>query len=87
MASDLLLQTITLTKDRPVLSSERAPHKDKTVTVKQGLDTKTDWLTVSRNVTLTFVFDFENQDSRSSDQNRKRPEWSDTYAVIYCQLR
>jgi hypothetical protein len=23
------------TKDRPVLSSERAPHKDKTVTVKQ----------------------------------------------------
>jgi hypothetical protein len=35
MASDLLLQTMTLTKDRPVLSSERAPHKDKTVTVKQ----------------------------------------------------
>jgi hypothetical protein len=25
---------MTLTKDRPVLSLERAPHKDKTVTVK-----------------------------------------------------
>jgi hypothetical protein len=35
MTSDLLLQTITLTKDRPVLSSERAPHKDETATVKQ----------------------------------------------------
>jgi hypothetical protein len=41
-----------LTEDRPVLSSERAPHKDKTVTVKLNLisghepqmrlDTKTD---------------------------------------------
>jgi hypothetical protein len=40
------------TKDRPVFSSERAPHKKKTVTAKQqstsgnesqlGLDTKTD---------------------------------------------
>jgi hypothetical protein len=27
--------TYTRTKDRPVLSSERAPHKNKTVTVKQ----------------------------------------------------
>jgi hypothetical protein len=35
MTSDLLLQTMTLTKGRPVLSSELAPHKDKTVTVKQ----------------------------------------------------
>jgi hypothetical protein len=52
MTNDLLLQIMTVTKDRPVLSSEKAPHKDKTVTVKQqeisghepqmGLDTKTD---------------------------------------------
>jgi hypothetical protein len=35
MTNDLLLQTVTLTKDRPILSSERAPHKNKTVTVKQ----------------------------------------------------
>jgi hypothetical protein len=43
---------MTLTNDRPVLSSERASHKDKTVTVKLNLisghepqmvlDTKTD---------------------------------------------
>jgi hypothetical protein len=39
MKNDLLMQKMTLTKDRPVLSSERAPHKkkkkNKTVTVKQ----------------------------------------------------
>jgi hypothetical protein len=35
MTNDLLLQTVTLTKDRPVISSERAPHNNKTVTVKQ----------------------------------------------------
>jgi hypothetical protein len=35
MTNYLLLQTMTLTKDRSVLSSERAPNKDKTVTVKQ----------------------------------------------------
>jgi hypothetical protein len=35
MTNDFLLQTVALTKDRPVLSSERAPHKNKTVTVKQ----------------------------------------------------
>jgi hypothetical protein len=29
------LQTMTLTKDRPVLSSERAIHENKTVGVKQ----------------------------------------------------
>jgi hypothetical protein len=28
MANDLLLQTMTLTNDRPVLSSERVPHKN-----------------------------------------------------------
>jgi hypothetical protein len=36
MTYDLLAWTVTLTKDRPVLSSERAPHKDKTVTVKRN---------------------------------------------------
>jgi hypothetical protein len=30
MTNDLLLHTMTLTKDRPVLSSERASHKNKT---------------------------------------------------------
>jgi hypothetical protein len=35
MTNGLLLQTLTLTKDRPALSSERAPHNNKTVTVKQ----------------------------------------------------
>jgi hypothetical protein len=33
--NDLLIQAMTLTKDRPVLSSERAPHNNKTVTVKE----------------------------------------------------
>jgi hypothetical protein len=55
MTTDLLLLTVTLTNDRPVLSSDNAPHMDRTVTVKQeiifgheplmGLDTKTDLLT------------------------------------------
>jgi hypothetical protein len=35
MINDILLQTMTLKKDRPILSSERAPHNNKTVTVKQ----------------------------------------------------
>jgi hypothetical protein len=49
---NLILMTVILTNDRPVISSERAPHVDRTVTVKQelisdhepqmGLDTKTD---------------------------------------------
>jgi hypothetical protein len=39
MTDDLPVQTVTLTKDRSVLSSERAPHKDKTGTRHQ------DWLT------------------------------------------
>jgi hypothetical protein len=56
----------TATNDRPVLSSKRAPHIDKPVTVQQYLkpgqwapdgarhqDGLTDWLTVGRNVTLT----------------------------------
>jgi hypothetical protein len=45
-----------MTNDRPDLSSERAPHMDKAVTFHEpqtGLDTKTNRLTVSRNVTLT----------------------------------
>jgi hypothetical protein len=58
---DLILLNMTLTNDRPVLSSERAPHFDRTVTFKQeemsghetqtGLDNKTDRLTVSCNGT------------------------------------
>jgi hypothetical protein len=47
------------TKDRPVLSSERAPHKNKTVTVSSprwgSTPRLTNWLTVSRNVTLTLT--------------------------------
>jgi hypothetical protein len=35
MTNDLLLQKMTLTKDRPVHSSEKAPHNNKTVAVKQ----------------------------------------------------
>jgi hypothetical protein len=59
------------TKYKPVLSSERAPHKNKTVTVKRVINIwswvadgagstprLTDWLTVSRNVTLTLTFDW-----------------------------
>jgi hypothetical protein len=62
MTSNLLLMTVTLTNDRPILSSEWASDMDRTVTVKQeltsghepqmGLDTKTDRLTVIRNVTM-----------------------------------
>jgi hypothetical protein len=35
MTNELLLLAVTLTKDRPVLSSEKASHKNKTVTIKQ----------------------------------------------------
>jgi hypothetical protein len=52
LTTDLLLLTVTLTNDTPDLSSERAPHMERTVTVKQkqisghephmGLDSKTD---------------------------------------------
>jgi hypothetical protein len=35
MTTDVLLQTMTPKKDRPDLSSERAPHNDKTVTGSQ----------------------------------------------------
>jgi hypothetical protein len=44
-------------KDRPVLSSERAPHKNRTVTV-EGLDTKTYRLT-GRQSQCDFDFDFD----------------------------
>jgi hypothetical protein len=57
LTTDLLLLTLTLTNDRRALSSERAHQMDKTVTSdhepQMGLDTKTDSLTISRNVTLT----------------------------------
>jgi hypothetical protein len=35
LTTDLLLLTVTLPNDRPVFSSERAPHVDRIVTVKQ----------------------------------------------------
>jgi hypothetical protein len=48
--NDLILLTMTLTNDRPVLSSERAPHMDRTETFKEEeiSDTKTDRLTDSQ---------------------------------------
>jgi hypothetical protein len=35
MTNDLLMQTMTVTKDRHVLSSETAPHNNKTISVKE----------------------------------------------------
>jgi hypothetical protein len=35
LTTDLILQNVTLTSDRPVLSSEREPLVDRTVTLKQ----------------------------------------------------
>jgi hypothetical protein len=58
-----------LTSDRPDLSSERAPHMDRTATFRQmnkylimsprrgSKPRQTYWLTVSRKVTLTFDSD------------------------------
>jgi hypothetical protein len=53
-----------LTEDRPDLSSEKAPHGDNTATFRQKklvtssrvnlTPRHTDWLTVSRNMTLTW---------------------------------
>jgi hypothetical protein len=37
LTTDLLLLTVTLANDRPVLSSERTPHIDRAVTVKEKL--------------------------------------------------
>jgi hypothetical protein len=37
LTTDLLLLTVTLTNDRPVLLLERAPHMDTAVNVKQKL--------------------------------------------------
>jgi hypothetical protein len=63
LTTDLLLLTVTLTNGRPVLSSEREPHMDRTEIFEHyeisghepqtWLDIKTSRLTVSRNVTLT----------------------------------
>jgi hypothetical protein len=58
---------VTHTTDRPVLSSERAPHGNKNVTVRQNkylvmgprwgsIPRLTDWLTVSRNMALTLTW-------------------------------
>jgi hypothetical protein len=57
---------LTRTNDRPILSSERVPHKDRTVTFEKkkylvmsprrgSTSRQTDWLTVSCNVTLTLT--------------------------------
>jgi hypothetical protein len=69
--------------DRPDLSSERAPQNDKTVTFKKKnnkisgqkshiwarhQDILTDWLTVSRNVTLTL----NNEQMKGGGDKRKR---------------
>jgi hypothetical protein len=52
-----LAKTAAIVKDRPVLSSERAPHINKPVSDsiknliishRKGLDTKTDWPTDRR---------------------------------------
>jgi hypothetical protein len=55
LTTDILLLTMTLTNDRPVISSERTHHKDKTLRIKLNLisghelqmriDAKTDRLT------------------------------------------
>jgi hypothetical protein len=64
MTNDVLLQTMTPTNDRPVLSSERStPHRNMTAPVNSNKNLVmsprwgstprlTDW-TVSRNVTMT----------------------------------
>jgi hypothetical protein len=64
---------MTLTNDRPVLSSERAPHMDRTVTFKleeisvyepqTGLDTKIDRLP-DRQLQCDFAFDLSKGDKR-----------------------
>jgi hypothetical protein len=77
------------TQDRPVLSSERAPHIKKTVIVKRVINIwswpqigstrrLTDWLTVSRNVTLTLILRLHTADwvwhtTDPSSRQRERP--------------
>jgi hypothetical protein len=84
---DLML-TMTLTNDRPVLSSERAHHMDRTVTYNQeeisghesqtGIDTKIGRLT-DRQLQCDFDFGFENPVRRKvtlnqvSHSRRKKP--------------
>jgi hypothetical protein len=85
------------TKDRPVLSSERAPHKNKTVNCQLviakylimsprwgSIPRLTDWLTVSRNVTLTLTWNISRTKTRmeqvlGSLGGRVQPK-------IYCEL-
>jgi hypothetical protein len=60
LTNDILIW-LTVTNDRPDLSSERAPHTDKTATFRKinkypvMTSRQTNWLTVSCNVTLTAV--------------------------------
>jgi hypothetical protein len=49
LTRDLLLLTVTLANDRPLLSSERAPHINKPATILRWvLYSKTDWPTEGR---------------------------------------
>jgi hypothetical protein len=64
-----------LTGDRPDLSSERASHRDNTATFRQKtisrhkfqseVDTKTYWLTVSRNMTLTVTLTWKTIETKA----------------------
>jgi hypothetical protein len=78
-----------LTMDRPSLSSERVPQRDRTTNSRpkllkrkqylvkrpqSGLDTKTYWLTVSRKATLTLTL--RRWSWRMSRDFMKEPRWS-----------
>jgi hypothetical protein len=88
MTNDLLMQTMTLTKDRPVLSSESVPHNNKTLSnskkylvmsLRWELDTKTDWLIVSHNVTLTWQKDQNTGEIQKTRGARSRQQWGIRY--------
>jgi hypothetical protein len=52
-----------------------------------GLDTMTYWLTNRQSQRdIDFDFDFENEVSRSSDHNRERPEWNESWTLVYCEI-
>jgi hypothetical protein len=65
---------MTLSNDRPVFSSERAPHVDRTETFKQeeisshepqtGFNTKTDRQMTDCQLQCDFDFEFEVKDER-----------------------
>jgi hypothetical protein len=75
LTTEILLLTMTLTNDRHVLSSERAPHKNKTVTVKSNLisgarhqDRLTDLLTDRQQ---QCDFDFKNRQWEGSCRSER----------------